>query len=62
MEFKTLNELKKHIKQEHSLHYTSELTQEYFRAMELKEKVKTKKVEEKPKTKPKSKAKGKKKK
>lgn len=40
-EFKTLEELDKHIRSRHPIHYTSVLTQEYLQAMRMKEEVKS---------------------
>lgn len=61
MEFKTFEELDKHLKEKHSIHYTSQRTQEYLRALKMEEEVKSKpkKVVEKIKknVKPKSKKK-----
>ncbi len=47
--FDSVDELEKHIKEKHSIHYTSFLTKEYLEALRLREKVKTApKKEKKP--------------
>ena len=60
MEFKTLEELDKHIREKHAIHYSSALTQEYLRAMKIKEEVKPQPKKEEVKKNVKSKLKKKK--